>query len=150
MTDDSKGDAIRLARQYLKNHGLDILDESYTCRAGAIDLIYQEDDELVFATVNLSQGLVMPDERLTENDRVRMEIAAVSYLAGHDFPSCRVRFDTLMIAQIDEDKAMLCHHRDAFSTVRESSIDRSAEARRIMGTKSHQSTKTKKSKGRAR
>jgi Holliday junction resolvase-like predicted endonuclease len=151
MTDNSrsKSDAIRIVRQFLENNGAGIIEESYTCEAGSIDLIYREDGEMVFATVDSLSGLVMPDENLTENDRVRMEIAAASYLSSHDCPSARVRFDTLTIAQIGEGKAMLCHHRDAFSTVRES-IKRSAEAKRIIGQEGRKATKTRKSKGRER
>jgi Holliday junction resolvase-like predicted endonuclease len=147
MSDDN---AVRIARYFLENNGADIIEEGYTCEAGRVDLIYREDDELVFAMADSSQGLVMSDENLTGSDRVRMEIAAASYLASHDLPSARVRFDTLKIADLGDGKSLLCHHRDAFSTVRESNIERSAEAKRIIGQEGRKAAKTRKSKGRER
>jgi putative endonuclease len=133
---------------YLKDNELDIIDEDYTCAAGTVDLIFRDNSELVFATVNSSQGLELPEDSLTKTDREQMEIAAASYLAGHDLPSTRVRFDILGIALVGEGKAWLRHHRDAFSDIHDGDIMRSTKAKRVMNTKGKKPSRTKESKDR--
>jgi Holliday junction resolvase-like predicted endonuclease len=128
-----KSHAMNGAKYYLTTHGMNLIDENCMTPAGQIDLVFQEDDELVFAMVDYSEGLVMPDEMLAKDDRVRMEIAAASYLGSNDMPSSGVRFDTLKIALLDETKMFLCHRRDAYSVVHEESIDRTSDARRLLG-----------------
>jgi Holliday junction resolvase-like predicted endonuclease len=142
----SKDDALRAARYYLESQGIEIIEEGYEGKAGAVDLIYREGDELVFAVADSSDGLVMPDDTLGAGDRVRMEIAAAEYLSSHDVPSSRIRFDTFKIARVDKDKSLLCHHRDAFGAARESGINRTGEAERILGDKSGKPAKAKPSR----
>jgi Holliday junction resolvase-like predicted endonuclease len=140
----SKDDALRAARYYLENQGIDIIEAGYEGKAGAIDLIYREGDEFVFAVADSSDGLVMPDDALGAEDRVRMEIAAAEYLSSHDIPSSRIRFDTLKVANISEGKVFLCHHRDAFCAAREGSIERTGKAARILGDRSRKPAEKRK------
>lgn len=145
--DDKESKAIRAASIYLEEKGAKILDTGYTCEAGTIDLVFTEDDALVFALVKASSGNALPDERLTANDRVRLEMIAFDYLASHDLPNSRVRFDTISLA--GEGRMLLCHHRNALALAHEPFINRTAEARRVIG-KGGPQQRAKKGRGRER
>jgi putative endonuclease len=125
--------ALKGAKQYLRSNGIEVIDESYSCDAGEIDIIFKDGNDLVFASVESSSSLILPDETITDSHRVKLELIAVNYLVSHDMPSCRLRFDVLSITQVIDGKALLCHHRDALSAPSERSLDRTAEAKKILG-----------------
>ncbi|MDR2673152.1 MAG: YraN family protein [Coriobacteriales bacterium] len=125
---DIKESAERIVKQYLEGQGVEVIKQGWECEAGRADLVCIEDGELAFVTVKARQGLGMPEDGVTAKARSRMETVAASYLASHDVPSCRVRFDVVKLAMIDEGKTMLCHHRDAFSVPNEREATRSDDA----------------------
>ncbi|MDR2108868.1 MAG: YraN family protein [Coriobacteriales bacterium] len=106
-----------LACTLLLRNGAEILERNWKCPAGEADIIAREDGELVFAEVktrrNISSGF--PEEAVTARKRARYERIALMYLANHDLPSSRVRFDVIAVTLISESKTMIRHHRDAFS-----------------------------------
>jgi putative endonuclease len=126
--DDIRQDATRLARSYLEGQGALIVEQDYTCEAGCVDLVLMDDGELAFCAVKARQGLAMPEEDMTQKARAQMETVAAHYLASHDTPSCRVRFDVVKLSLIGEGKAFLCHHRDAFGVPPERKSARIADA----------------------
>ena len=148
--DKIKGDAINAASIYLNDQEIRVLDTEYSCEAGSVDLVFIEDNTLVFAEIEVSTSNTLPDEVLTASDRVRLEMVAIDYLANHDMPSSPVRFDTLKMAVVGEGRLLLCHRRDALGEAKEQQINRSAEAKRIMDNNKKQPAKTKKPKARER
>jgi putative endonuclease len=106
----------KLASQYLERGGFEILSKNWKCKAGEADIVGIEDDSIVFVEVKTrkSQTGGFPEEAITPAKRRRYEQIAILYLSVHDLPSARVRFDVIALNIIDESKAVLRHHRDAF------------------------------------
>ncbi|MDR1357782.1 MAG: YraN family protein [Coriobacteriales bacterium] len=125
---DIRQDATRIARSYLEGQGAQVMEQDYTCEAGCVDLVFMEDGEMAFCTVKARQGLAMPEEDMTQKARSQMETVAAHYLANHDVPSCRVRFDVVKLSLLGEGKAFLCHHRDAFGSPSVPDAARAADA----------------------
>ena len=88
------GEYEKLAAEYLKAQGYDILEQNYRCRSGEIDLIAWDGDILCFVEVktrtNLQMGL--PREYVTPAKQRRIKKTALFYLAAHDL-DCPARFD---------------------------------------------------------
>ncbi|MDR1016421.1 MAG: YraN family protein [Coriobacteriales bacterium] len=106
-----------IALRYLKEDGAQIVERNYRCSSGEADLIFREDQTLVFAEVKTRSGIEygLPEDSVTRAKRKRYEQIALNYLAGHACPSCRVRFDVIAITMISPNQVLLRHHRDAFA-----------------------------------
>lgn len=102
---------------FLERKGYYIHDCNWTCRAGEIDIVAEDEDTLVFIEVktrsNCDKGL--PEEAVTREKRKRYEVLAAYYLKEHDFVEKVVRFDVVSILVFAEDRAFLRHHVDAFA-----------------------------------
>jgi putative endonuclease len=124
-----------IATTYLKREGYKVLDRDWRCSAGTADIIAREaDDELAFIEVRVRKqaddtpvnaqgkpvaGNGLPDEGITAERRNRQEGIAIQYLASHDQPSCRVRFDVISLLLITDNKCFLRHHKDVCCTIGE-------------------------------
>ncbi len=110
----ARGEAV--ACLYLERQGIEILERNWRCQAGEADIIAREDDEIVFIEVktraSLSAGL--PEDSVTRQKRRKYEGIAIYYLSKADAPSSKVRFDVISITLVNEGRAFLRHHRDAF------------------------------------
>jgi putative endonuclease len=106
-----------LACTLLQHNGAEILERNWRCSAGEADIIAREDDDLVFIEVKTRRNITagFPEEAVTSQKRLRYEKIALLYLADHDLPSSRVRFDVVAVTLISENKTLIKHHRDAFS-----------------------------------
>jgi len=106
----------QFAVDYLGRQGITVLDRNWRCRSGEADIVAREDDEVAFIEVktraSLSAGL--PEEAVTREKRRKYEGIAVYYLASHALPSLRVRFDVISVIVVEEGRAFLRHHRDAY------------------------------------
>jgi len=145
-----KDTAMKTAIIYLNDIGLKPTDTEYICEAGTIDIVFTEDDALIFARVDATAGNTLPDEIPAASYRAKHEMIAINYLTNHDLPSSRVRFDTIRVAMVSENRALICHHRDALGTDREQQIDRSTETKRIMDKNKQQPAKAMKPKAKER
>lgn len=110
--------SVDMAKYYLTNKDIEILEESYTCKAGSIELIAVEDEVLTFIKVetNTSEDTGVRRRNYKAPSRDKMEAIAVDYLTSHPRPSGRIRFDVISIKMTGEMQCMLCHHRDALSS----------------------------------
>ncbi|MDR3316115.1 MAG: YraN family protein [Coriobacteriales bacterium] len=104
------------ACHYLERQGVRILERNWRCKAGEADIIACEDEDLVFIEVKTRRSAAagLPEEAVTPEKRKRYEGIALHYLATHSLPSSRVRFDVIALSVIDEGRAFVRHHRDAF------------------------------------
>ncbi len=87
-----------LARHYLEQSGLRLVECNYRCRQGEIDLIMRDSNCLAFIEVRYrkSAGFGSPAETVTQNKQRRIILAARHYLQRHPTPlDCR--FDVLAI-----------------------------------------------------
>jgi len=107
----------RAVRAYLIRQGYEIVDMNWTCFAGEVDIIAYDDDELVFVEVKTRTSLKagFPEDSVDRRKRQRHENIALAYLAEHELPSGRIRFDVIALVVIDDGHAMIRHHRDAFA-----------------------------------
>ncbi|MCS6936451.1 MAG: YraN family protein [Candidatus Bipolaricaulota bacterium] len=92
-------DAERLARDFLRQQGYEIIAERYRWRGGEIDLIARDGNFLVFIEVrSRSRELFgLPEETVTLRKQRKILLTAQHYLARHPTP-LPVRFDVVAIS----------------------------------------------------
>ena len=113
---DANNYAVEAAKTYLERHDYEILETSWECKAGTVDIIAIDNDDLVFIEVKARFGVEdgFPHEGITSRKRARYEKIALAFLASNDFNDMPVRFDILSIQGIDDQRAMIRHHVNAF------------------------------------
>jgi putative endonuclease len=92
-------DAERCAEEFLKQHGLVLLQRNYRCRFGEIDLIMRDGAALVFVEVRMraSEFFGGAASSITVLKRERIVSTARHYLASLRVePSCR--FDAVLLS----------------------------------------------------
>ena len=104
--------AKKAASRYLEHRGYDILEEGWSCPAGASDIIAEEDGTLAFIDVKARRDADkgFPEEYPTAAERTRREMIALAYLASHELDEMTVRFDNIAIVVMGESRALLRHH----------------------------------------
>lgn len=104
------------AAKFLENKGYRILDKNWTCPTGEADIVATFDDILIFVEVktrtNVSVGL--PEDAVGPKKRKKYEAIAAFYLQDHDYVDMSVRFDVIAILVINNDRALIRHHINAF------------------------------------
>lgn len=105
------------AAAYLERAGMTVVERNWTCSAGEVDVIALDGDELVFCEVKTrktaSKGT--PDEAVTPVKQRRYGRIAAAYLQANRLDHGMVRFDVVSILVIAQDRALLRHHRAAFT-----------------------------------
>lgn len=90
----------RLAADWMKRHGYEILEMNYRCRQGEVDIVAKDGAYLVFAEVKYRRdaGAGYPAEAVDGRKQRRISYAARHYMmrhsVGEDMP---VRFDVIAI-----------------------------------------------------
>lgn len=112
----------RLAAQYLKEQGYQILEHNYRLRTGEIDLIAKEGERIVFVEVKTRRTLKfgVPQAAVTLAKQKQISKIALSYLQTHDMLDMPCRFDVVAIflsSKSTPDK--LEHIQNAFDFVAE-------------------------------
>lgn len=92
-------DAEQLARDFLREHGYEIITERYRWRGGEIDLIARDGNYLVFIEVrSRSKELFgLPEETVNYQKRQKILLTAQHYLARHP-TNLAVRFDVVALS----------------------------------------------------
>jgi putative endonuclease len=105
------------AAVYLERQGMEIIDRNWRTGRGEIDIIALDEDTLVMCEVKTrtSHRSGTPEEAVSETKRKRLSRLARSYLAVCSLEPCPVRFDVVSIDVISADRALLRHHRAAFT-----------------------------------
>jgi len=106
----------KAALHFLQRHGYQILERSYRCKLGEIDIVAREGTELVFVEVktrcSLSFGL--PVESISRQKRKKLTQLALTYLSHHKMHHIACRFDVVGIL-LEKDKIVeIKLIRDAF------------------------------------
>ena len=102
------------AALFLERKGYQILDRDFETPAGVIDFVVKDTDEnvLVFCQVSVSNG------EFSKQDATRDQFEAMSicYMAQNsdEIKDCAVRFDRIDLAAMNEGRALLRHHINAF------------------------------------
>ena len=100
-----------LAAHYLERSGLTVIERNYRCKAGEIDLVAQDGEELVFAEVRTRSGAAFgtPEESITARKRRKMAECAFSYLAERCAHGRTWRVD-LVAVELDRGRVVRVDH----------------------------------------
>jgi len=111
-------DYTDFAIRYLENEGYKILERTWVCDAGIVDIIAIDNDTLVFLEVRGRRTITtgFPEQSVTKAKRSRYEIIAAYYLSQTEQLSTRVRFDLLSVILAGNNQAFLKHHKNAFGS----------------------------------
>lgn len=76
----------KLARDFLKRRGYDIIESNYRCPHGEIDIIARQNDCLVFIEVRTksSHKFGSPEESVTPSKKAKLIATAFYYQQTHD------------------------------------------------------------------
>ena len=111
----ARGEAAAAA--YLERCGISVIERNWRTSAGEIDIIAIDGDELIVCEVKtrttVAQGT--PEEAVSPAKQRRLMRLAEAYIAHAGIAACPVRFDVVSIRVLDEERALLRHHRAAFT-----------------------------------
>ena len=99
------------ARKYLEQNGLKFLTANFKTQRGELDLVFRDQDCLVFvevkARVDESRG--RPAAAVDRRKRRRLSRAAMDYLRALKDPCVRIRFDVVEVL-LDGDRVREVRH----------------------------------------
>lgn len=108
---------VEAAARYLELTGFEVLELNWSCPAGGIDVIARDGGTLVFADVvtrtRIEKGF--PGGDVGEGERSRLEKVAMWYLRDYEEVDIPVRFDTVALVVVAEDRALVRHYVNALA-----------------------------------
>lgn len=108
--------AVKAATQSILRRGYEVIDTDWESVCGnRVDLVAEDNGELVFIEVTESED--MEGGFLDGNhNRAQMELMAAKWLAASS-PNgdIKVRFDTISLIVLNEQRAFMRHHTNVFS-----------------------------------
>ena len=89
----------RIAAQYLKDKGYQVIDQNFHAAYGEIDLIALEGDTVVFVEVKTrtSRTFGLPEESITPTKMDRMQKTALMWLQAHPNSPENWRIDVIAL-----------------------------------------------------
>ena len=89
----------RVAKRYLRRHGLKFLTANFRSERGEIDLIFRDGDCLAFIEVKTrsSEDWTRPAAAVNAERRRRLSRAALDYLRLLKNPAVKIRFDIMEV-----------------------------------------------------
>ena len=110
----------RAAKKHLKRNGLKFLVANFRCSRGEIDLIFRDQDCLVFVEVKTrsSEEWVRPAAAVNRERRQRLTRAALDYLRLLKNPPVKVRFDIVEVLLQDSAVREIRHLPNTFAMER--------------------------------
>lgn len=89
----------RLAGDALEERGYRIVERNFRCRAGEIDLVATEGEDLVFVEVKTRRGSAygLPEEAVNARKARKIRVIACYYLELHNLPECSWRIDVVAV-----------------------------------------------------
>jgi len=105
------------AAAYLERIGFTIVDRNWRAKAGEIDIVALDGSTLVLCEVKTRKTVRAgtPEEAVTPAKQRRYKRLAEAYIQAAGVEPETTRFDVISILVIGDDRALLRHHRDAFS-----------------------------------
>jgi putative endonuclease len=107
----------RAARKHLQKKGLKYLAANFSEGRGEIDLIFREDDCLVFVEVKTraAGGWVRPAGAVNARKRRLLTQCAFDYLRLLKTPPIKIRFDVVEVLLLDEAVTEIRHLPNTFT-----------------------------------
>ncbi len=87
------------ACEYLKNQGLKLIKQNYSCKLGEIDLIFKEKELLVFVEVKTrsSEKFGLPREAVNAHKQNKIHQVATMFMLEQKCYPCACRFDVVEV-----------------------------------------------------
>jgi len=107
----------RAARKHLERNGLKFLTANFRSSRGEVDLVFREDDCLVFVEVKTrsSKAWTRPASAVDASKRRRLSQTALDYLTLLGRPPIRVRFDIVEVLMANGQVTEVRHLPNSFS-----------------------------------
>jgi putative endonuclease len=107
----------RAARKYLGAHGLKYLTANFRSKRGEIDLVFRDQDCLVFVEVKTrsSEAWTRPAAAVNARKRLRLTRCAFDYLRLLKNPPVKIRFDIVEVLLRDGVVAQTRHLPNTFT-----------------------------------
>lgn len=107
----------RAARDYLQGHGMKFLTANFRSKAREIDLIFRDEDCLVFVEVKsrATGGWVRPAAAVNARKRLALTRCAFDYLRALRNPPIKIRFDVVEVLLRDGEVAEVRHVPNTFT-----------------------------------
>lgn len=120
MSDERKALGKRgedAAVAYLERAGLTVIERNWRGRTGEVDVIAIDGPALVLCEVKTRRSVRRgtPEEAVTEAKQRKYARLAAEYLQKAGLTETEVRFDVISILVLEEHRALLRHHRAAFT-----------------------------------
>jgi len=105
------------AAAYLERIGFTIVERNWRSKSGEIDIVALDGESLVLCEVKTRRTIAKgsPEEAVTPAKQKRIVRLAKQYVQHAGIEPVAVRFDVVSILVLAEDRALLRHHRAAFS-----------------------------------
>ena len=110
----------REAKRHLQAHGLKFLTANYRSKRGEIDLVFRDQDCLVFVEVKArsSEAWTRPAAAVNAKKRRKIARTAMDYLAELRKPSVKIRFDIVEVLLEDGAVSEIRHLPNTFELPR--------------------------------
>lgn len=108
------------ARRHLQQRGLKFLKANFRSKRGEADLVFRDDDCLVFVEVKTRSvgGWVRPARAVDAGKRRRLTRLAFDYLRRLPNPAIKIRFDIVEVLLRDDKVAEVRHLPNTFELSR--------------------------------
>lgn len=102
---------------YLERYGMTVAERNWRCKSGEVDIVALDESTVVFCEVKTRRSVRKgsAEDSVTLRKQATYRRIAAAYLAQNDLTDVSVRFDVVTILVIAEDRALLRHHRAAFT-----------------------------------
>lgn len=107
--------AVKAATRFILRRGWEVIDTDWeSVYGGHIDLVAEDNGELVFIEVTETEDL---ERGYLDSNQNQMEIMAARWLAASSPADgdLKVRFDTISLIVLNEQRAFMRHHTNVFS-----------------------------------
>ncbi|MFC1724139.1 YraN family protein [candidate division KSB1 bacterium] len=105
-----------MAKNFLLSKGYRFIQRNFYTKSGEIDLIFEDNNEIVFVEVKSSKGdyYGQPEERIDRTKVKRLTGSARIFLAANKIHDKDCRFDVIAILYDDDNSAKINHIKNAF------------------------------------
>jgi len=105
------------AAAYLERIGCTVVERNWRCPSGEVDVVALDGRTVVIVEVKTrrSPSAGTPEEAVSPTKQRQLVRVARHYLAYAGLTEADVRFDVIAIRPIGEHRALLRHHRAAFT-----------------------------------
>lgn len=111
----TRGEAAAAA--YLERVGMQVVDRNWRNSRGELDIVALDGEDLVICEVKTraSESRGTAEDAVSPAKQKQLGRLARAYLAAAGLADASVRFDVITIRLLSEDRALLRHHRAAFT-----------------------------------